>query len=122
MPYVIQNINVYSGTATLTVGTETEIVSITPSGNPISIIEGFIDVSQMSSGTELDIYEYISQDGTTFLKFTAAKLLTPPQAPLIHFYSKAVPGGGGYKVTALQNGGTGITVSYYFVEYVLALS
>jgi len=116
MTVVISSKDVISGTATPTeLGSPVVLVNI-PSQPDEYIIEGYIDLSQMLTGDEVIIEEFIAVDGSNQQLLTKSKYANAQAEPIIRFHSKTIKRDALYKVQITQIAGTLRQFPYYFVK------
>ena len=108
-------IQTFTDSVTTQLNQEVEVVSITGDVAPYSIVEGYLDLSQMPSDAIVTIREYIGI-GSTPVLFLETTVDSSLAAKIIRFHSKALPNGGSYKVTIEQTAGTTFTANYWFAK------
>jgi len=108
-------IQVYSDSVQTQLNTEVTVIEIQGDVGPYSIIEGYIDLSQMPSDGAVIVREYLGLSGTPVL-FLEATIDSSIKGRMIRFHSKALPVNGIYKVTVEQTAGTAFTVNYWFAK------
>lgn len=103
------------------IGIETVIVDV---GNfkDNYIIEGYIDLGNMTYGDTVEVREYIAIDGANYKLFTTFEVLGPVSEPVIRFHSKTLYKSSRYKVTIVQKSGTLKSIPYFFTVQVFSQS
>ena len=121
MPVVIQSKTRYSGTVTPSaLNTETTVVEIGAQSDDY-MVEGFIDLSALASGDEVEIREYIAVDGANYKLFIFVTYSGPVPEPVIRFHTKTLLYNMKYKVTITQTAGTLRSFPYGFVLEVMGV-
>jgi len=116
MTVVIKSKEILSGTATPTaLGDPVAVVDI-PNQPDEYIMEGYIDLSQMLTGDEVVIEEFIAVDGASQRLLTKFKLIDTQEEPIVRFHSKTIKRDGKYKVQLTQTKGTLRKYPYYFIK------
>ena len=117
MPVVFVSKTLFSGSASLTVGTETTIVELVRDVSEQEFVaEGYLDLSQFASSETLEIREYIDPDGTGYRLYSFVRLVFPVDAPLVWLHPKII--GQKYKITATQLTGTARSIPYWIWKFV----
>ncbi|RLB79796.1 MAG: hypothetical protein DRH17_13155 [Deltaproteobacteria bacterium] len=118
-PVVIASKTPYSGSVTPTdLNVETTVIEITGESDDY-IVEGYIDLSQMQSGDEVEVREYIAVDGTNYRIFLKATFSGVQEQPVVRFHAKTLLSSMKYKVTLIQRAGTLRTFPYSFIKEVM---
>jgi len=119
MPVVIADKTSYSGTVTPSdLNVETTVVEMGPE-NDDYIVEGYIDVSQLSEGDAITVCEYIAVDGQNYRKFICVDISGPVEEPIVRFHAKTLLSSMKYKVTITQKSGTIRSFPYGFIKEVM---
>ena len=104
---------IYSGSVSPpALNVETVVVNI-PAQPEFYIVEGYIDLSALSSGDAVTITEYMSVDGTNLRPFLRVAYSGPVSEPVIRFHTKTFKNG--YRVTITQTAGTLRQFPYWFI-------
>lgn len=118
-PVIITEKLRYAGTVTpLAHFIETTVVEI-PAQSDDYIVEGYLDLSFLSTGDTVIVREYMVLDDVKSLLFASVAFSAPVSEPLIRFHTKLIPYNAKYKVTITQTSGTLRQYPYYFVASVL---
>ena len=119
MTVVIASKTRYSGTVSPSaIDSETTVLEI-PGETDDYIVEGYIDLSQLESGDEVVVREYIAVDGTNYQKFLEVTFSGAQNEPVIRFHSKILLYNMKYKITITQTAGTLRSFPYGFLKEVL---
>jgi hypothetical protein len=119
MPVIIASKTKYTGTATPSaLNTETTVVEITAQSDDY-IVEGWIDLRNLSSGDAVTLREYIAIDGVNYRTFITAQYSGAVSDPVIRFHAKTLPSTAKYKVTITQTAGTLRSFPYSFILEVM---
>jgi hypothetical protein len=107
MPVVITSKTRYSGTVTpQALNTETVVVEI-GAQNDDYMVEGWIDLSALTSEDFVELREYVAVDGVNYRLFMPPTTYNGPlEAPVIRFHSKQFLYDMKYKLTIIQKAGT----------------
>ena len=116
MTVVISSKEILSGTATPTALSEPALVIDIPDQPDEYIMEGYIDLSQMLTGDEVIIEEFLAVDGASQRLLTKSKFANTQDEPIIRFHSKTIKRDGKYKVQLTQTKGTLRKYPYYFIK------
>jgi len=96
---------------------ETNVINF-PEKSDDYVVEGFIDLSNMQSGDEVIIREYVAVDGANSKVFTYITLRNAQTEPILKFPPRRIPYNGLYKVTITQTKGTVRSFPYCFIVLV----
>lgn len=119
MPVVVASKTRYSGVVTPTdLNVETIVVDI-PAQADDYLVEGYIDLSQLSTGDEVVVREYVAVDGVNYQLFVQVAYAGPVQEPIIRFHTKTLLYSMKYRVTITQTTGTLRSFPYGFLLEVL---
>lgn len=119
MPVVISSKGRYTGAAVVDkLNEEVTVVELGPFTDDW-MVEGYIDVSQLEGGDELEIREYIALDGAGYELFLAGTVSGPASEPVVRLHTKTLLSGMKYKVTVVQTSGTPRSIPYYFIAEVM---
>lgn len=119
MPVVIASKTAYSGTVTPSnLNIETTVVEI-PGEADDYIVEGYIDLSQLVTGDEVVVREYIAVDGVNYQKFLEVTFSGVQVEPVVRFHAKTLLSSMKYKVTITQTTGTIRSFPYGFIKEVM---
>jgi len=116
MTVVIASKEVLAGTVTPTALSEPALVVNIPNQPDEYIMEGYIDLSQMLTGDEVVIEEFLAVDGASQRLLTKFKLIDAQEEPIVRFHSKTIKRDGKYKVQLTQTKGTLRKYPYYFIK------
>jgi len=97
---------------------ETTVVELGPESDDY-IVEGYIDLRELSEGDTVRVCEYIAVDGSTYSVFICQEFSGPLSEPVIRFHSKTLLASMKYRVTITQTGGTLRTFYYAFIEEIM---
>ena len=118
-PIVIASKTPYSGTVTPSdLNVETTVIEITGESDDY-IVEGYLDLSQLQSGDEVVVREYIAVDGTNYRLFLKATFSGVQEQPIVRFHAKTLLKNMKYKVTITQTQGTLRSFPYGFIKEVM---
>jgi len=116
MTVVIKSKDILAGTATPTaLGDPVAVVDI-PDQPDEYIMEGYIDLSQMLTGDEVVIEEFLAVDGASQKSLGKMVFIDTQDEPIVRFHSKTIKRDGKYKVELTQTKGTLRKYPYYFVK------
>ena len=119
MPVVVASKTRYSGVVTpVDLNVEAVVVDI-PAQADDYLIEGYIDLSQLSSGDVVVVREYIAVDGANYGLFVQVEYSGPVAEPVVRFHTKTLLHNMKYRVTVTQTAGTLRGFPYGFVLEVL---
>jgi len=122
MPVVIASKARYSGVITPSdLNIETTVVEI-GSQDDDYIVEGYVDLSQLTSADVVVIKEYIAVDGVNYQLFCQSMYAGPISESVVRFHSKILLYNMKYKVTITQISGTLRSFPYGFVLEVLGIA
>jgi hypothetical protein len=119
MPIYIQSKTRYSGSVIPdNLNIETTVVEI---GGQVDdyLIEGYIDLSTLASGDEVEVREYIAVDGVNYQLFTKVTYSDVVSEPVIRFHTKTLLYNMKYKVTIIQTKGILRDFPYGFIVEVM---
>ena len=116
MTVVISSKDILSGTVTPTALSQPALVIDIPDQPDEYIIEGYIDLSQMLTGDEVIIEEYMAVDGANRKLLTKSKFANTQDEPIIRFHSKTIKRDAKYQVQLTQTKGTLRKYPYYFIK------
>jgi len=86
------------------------------------MVEGYVDLSALASGDEVEIREYIAVDGVNYRLFIGPVTYSGPvPEPVKRFHTKTMLYNMKYKVTITQTAGTLRSFPYGFVLEVLGV-
>jgi len=119
MTIVVATKTRYSGTVTPSdLNVETVVVEMGPESDDY-IVEGYIDLSQLQSGDEVTVCEYIAVDGQNPQRYACVDYSGPVSDPVIRFHAKTLLYNMLYRVTITQKAGTIRSFPYGFIKEVL---
>lgn len=119
MPVVVASKTRYSGVVTpVDLNVETVVVDI-PAQADDYLVEGYIDLSQLSSGDVVVVREYIAVDGVSYGLFVQVEYSGPVAEPVVRFHTKTLLYNMKYRVTVTQTAGVLRGFPYGFVLEVL---
>jgi len=94
-------------------GTETNVVLDEVTGNPSRYLEGYIDLSPLTSGDTIIIRQYIQiASAGSYIKYAEETYSGAQDPPLLYIVTK--PGRYGIRITAVQTAGTYRTLTFQF--------
>lgn len=116
MPIIIASKTRYAGTITPSaLNVETTVIEV-PGLSDDYLIEGYLDLSSLSSGDTLVLREYISVDGVNYRLFNPPVTYTGPVSePIIRFHTKTLLYNMRYRVTITQTSGALRSIPYAFL-------
>ena len=119
MPVVIVSKTRYRGVATPTgLNVETMVVDIGAQTDDY-IVEGYIDLSALTSGDTVRVVEYIAVDGINLKPFITVVYEGPIQEPVIRLHTKTLLHNMRYRVTVTQTAGVVRSFPFGFILEVL---
>jgi len=116
MTVVIKSKEVLAGTVAPSALSEPALVVDIPDQPDEYIVEGYIDLSQMLTGDEVVIEEFLAVDGASQRLLTKMTFANAQDEPIIRFHSKTIKRDGKYKVQLTQTKGTLRKYPYYFIK------
>ncbi|RLI06207.1 hypothetical protein DRO24_05190 [Candidatus Bathyarchaeota archaeon] len=116
MTVVISSKDILAGTVTPTALSQPALVIDIPDQPDEYIVEGYIDLSQMLTGDEVIIEEYMAVDGANRKLLTKSKFANTQDEPIIRFHSKTIKRDAKYRVQLTQTKGTLRKYPYYFIK------
>jgi len=116
MTVVIKSKDILAGTATPTALSEPALVVDIPDQPDEYIVEGYIDLSQMLTGDEVVIEEFLAVDGASQRLLTKMTFYNAQDEPIIRFHSKTIKRDAKYRVQLTQMKGTLRKYPYYFIK------
>ena len=116
MTVVIKSKEVLAGTVAPSALSEPALVVDIPDQPDEYIVEGYIDLSQMLTGDEVVIEEFLAVDGASQRLLTKMTFANAQDEPIIRFHSKTIKRDGKYKVQLTQMKGTLRKYPYYFIK------
>jgi len=120
MPWIIEDIVPYKGAFTpSSLNSEETIVEIIGDGKPF-IVEGWLDLSELSEGDTIIICEYVSVNGTDYGSFMCLSFSGSQKDPILRFHAKTFEGSQKWKLTIKQTSGTLRNFPYNFLQEKLA--
>lgn len=118
-PVVIASKTRYTGTVTPpATGVETTVVDIPPQADDY-MVEGYIDLAQLTAGDSVLVKELVALDGSSFRAFTNIIYTGPVDEPVVRFHTKTLPAQAGYRVTVTPLTGAPRTIPYAFILEVM---
>jgi len=122
MPVIIDSKNRFVGTVTLTaLDVETTVIEITGATDDY-LVEGYIDLSELSSGDKVTIKEYIAVDGINYKTFINTEFSAPLAESVIRFHTKTLLYNHKYKVTITQTSGTLRSFPFAFIQEIMGIA
>jgi len=119
MPVVIVSKTRYRSVATPTgLNVETMVVDIGAQTDDY-IVEGYIDLSALTSGDTVRVVEYIAVDGINLKPFITVVYEGPIQEPVIRLHTKTLLHNMRYRVTVTQTAGVVRSFPFGFILEVL---
>lgn len=120
MPVIIASKSRFSGSVTPSdLNVETTVVEITSQDDDY-MVEGYLDLSNLQSGENMVVREYISVDGYNYRLFTAPVTFRGVLSdPIIRLHTKTLLYNMKYKVTITQTSGTVRSIPYAFILEVM---
>jgi len=116
MTVVIKSKEVLAGTVAPSALSEPALVVDIPDQPDEYIMEGYIDLSQMLTGDEVVIEEFLAVDGASRRALTKFKFSGSQDEPIIRFHSKTIKRDAKYQVQLTQTKGTLRKYPYYFIK------
>ena len=119
MTVIVASKKDYKGSVTpVGLNVETTIIEIDGESDDY-MVEGYLDLSSLGDGEEVEIREYIAVDGSSFAVFISATFTGVLDNPVIRFHTKTLLSSMKYKVTMIQKSGILRTFPYGFIEEIL---
>jgi len=116
MTVVIKSKEVLAGTVAPSALSEPALVVDIPDQPDEYIVEGYIDLSQMLTGDEVVIEEFLAVDGASQRLLTKMTFANVQDEPIIRFHSKTIKRDAKYRVQLTQMKGTLREYPYYFIK------
>jgi len=116
MTVVIKSKEVLAGTVAPSALSEPALVVDIPDQPDEYIVEGYIDLSQMLTGDEVVIEEFLAVDGASQRLLTKMTFANAQDEPIIRFHSKTIKRDAKYRVQLTQTKGTLRKYPYYFIK------
>jgi len=116
MTVVIKSKEVLAGTVAPSALSEPALVVDIPDQPDEYIMEGYIDLSQMLTGDEVVIEEFLAVDGASQRLLTKMTFANAQDEPIIRFHSKTIKRDAKYRVQLTQMKGTLREYPYYFIK------
>jgi len=116
MTVVIKSKEVLAGTVAPSALSEPALVVDIPDQPDEYIVEGYIDLSQMLTGDEVVIEEFLAVDGASQRLLTKMTFANTQDEPIIRFHSKTIKRDAKYRVQLTQTAGTLRKYPYYFIK------
>lgn len=119
MPVVVMRLLKYQGAVTPTdLNVETTVIEV-PAQEDAYMVEGYLDLGNLSTGDAVVITEYIAVDGTNYRIFGTAGAQGPQAEPVLRFHTKTLHPAMKYRITITQTAGTVKSFPYAFTVEVL---
>ena len=119
MPVIVASKTRLTGTVSIeSLNTETTVVEVGPEDDDY-MVEGYLDLSQLSSGDILVLREYVAVDGANYALFMSVELRGPLAEPALRVHTRTLLSSMRYRVTVTQTAGTPRSVPYGFIVEVL---
>ena len=119
MPVIIASKARYAGIVTPpAIGEEVTVIEV-PGAEDDYIVEGYIDLGDLSSGDAVEVREYVAVDGANYRVFLKHTFTGPVAEPVLRLHAKTLLSSAKYKVSITQTSGTLRSFPYAFVVEVL---